>query len=153
MITVIAVAIPSELTMPNARKNNTRIKGSAIFISDMIVFFERTKPACLLAMKIESVIEDKVRNAVKKMNATANIIFSLIKVNAGDQIFTPITNITAISRDTTTGMVRQEFISSTGFSALDRKRIRPTSKPSLLNETSRPIADIMAAPRPTSASL
>jgi len=153
MITVIDVAIPCALTMANVRKNNTRIKGSTIFISDMIVFFERTKPARLLATKIESVIADKVKNAVKKMNAAANIIFPLIKFNAGDQIFTPITNITAISRDTTTVMVRQEFIKSAGFSTLDRKRIRPTSKPSLLNETNSNIADIMADPRPTSASL
>jgi hypothetical protein len=139
--------------MPNARKNRTKMKGSVILSIEMAVFLDRTKPALLLVIKMESSIEDRVRKRVKTMKAAANKGLSLMKPKAGDQRSTPITNANAIKRDVVPVIVRPEFISSAGFSDLLRNRIKAISNPRLLSVTSRPMQVIIVEARPTSASL
>ncbi len=84
-ITTKAVAVPSELTMPNDRKNGTKINGNMIFSIVIAVFLDSTKPARLLAMNMESSIDDSVENRVKAIKAAKNTGLSLMKPSAGDQ--------------------------------------------------------------------
>jgi len=118
-----------------------------------MVFFDRTKSALLLAMKIASITPANVEKRAKKTKAATKVALSLMKPKAGDQRSTPAMKITATARATIPLRVKQEFIISTGFSALGRKRMRANPRPTLLIRANRPIADIMAAPQPRSASV
>jgi hypothetical protein len=129
------------------------IIGSGILISEIITFLYNTNSALLLAMNTDSVIPDSVQNTANKTKAMMNIALCLMKLKAGDQISRPATKTAAPTKAAIPLRVKQEFIISTGLSALGRKRTRALLKPSLPNKAKKVIADIMAAPKPTSASV
>ncbi len=146
------VAVPRELTIPNARKNRTKINGSVILNIEMKVFLARTNPALLLAIKIQSSSDDRVRNRVKTMKATVNKGLSFMKPNAGDQRSTPTINIIAVNMDIIPVKVKPEFMNSIGCSALLRNRKKAISTPSILIVTRRLIQVRIVEASPMSAS-
>lgn len=81
------------------------------------------------------------------------MIFPLMKLKAGDQESMPAIKIAARARTVTPLTVKQEFISSTGLSALGKKRTRAILKPMVLSKASSETTEIIAAPKPTSASV
>ncbi len=121
--------------------------------SQIVALLDNTNSALLLAIKIESVNPESVQRRTRTANAMAKIRFSVIKPIAGDHKFKPAIKIVAKVRATIPLRVKQEFMISTGFSALGRKRIRAEPKPNLLSMARRDIADMIAAPKPTSASV
>ena len=87
---------------------------------------------------------DNAHISVRMIKVVAKIAFPLMKARAGDQKSTLARKIPAIARLMRPLKVKQEFISSWGFSARGKKRIREKLKPSRLSVATRLAADIIA---------
>jgi hypothetical protein len=120
--------------MPKAWKKRTSRMGRGILSNEKMVFLARLNSALLLAMKIEPIVPESVQPKVNRRKARMNIAFSLTKTSAGDHKLKPAMNIPPTTRAISPFRVRQEFISSTGFWALGRKRMIATSRPSMLSK-------------------
>ena len=118
--------------------------GNGIFSTEKITAFDKVKPARLLAIKVVFSRVDSVQNKVNTRKAKAKIVLSFMKDRAGDQKPNPATKITAITTLNNPLRVKQEFISSCGFLAWGRKRIRELFSPAMLIIASRLMADMMA---------
>ena len=147
------IAMPQEATIPKAWKNRTKRMGKGILSSEKMASFDSTNSALLLAIKIVSVNPESVQRMVKQAKAKEKMIFSPMKPKAGDHRPKPAMKIAARARATTPLTLKQEFIISTGFSALGRNQMREALKPNLLSNAKRDIADIIPAAQPTSESV
>jgi len=138
-----AMDIPQDATTPNECQKETNRSGNGIFRA-VIVDFNKTKPALLLAMKTVLSRLDIVHNAVKMIKASEKIIFTFINARAGDQKPSPVMKIAAITMVKNPLIVKQEFIKSCGFLAWGRKRMRELFSPAILIIASRPMAEMIA---------
>ena len=92
------MAMLQEATMPKVRKNRTKRMGKGILSIEQMVFLDKTKPARLLAMKVESTKFDSVQSKAKMMKAAVKTAFCLTKAKAGDQKPRPAMKIPATTR-------------------------------------------------------
>lgn len=114
--------------------------------------FESTNSALRLAIKTKSIKLERVQTSTKQLKATANSGVPLTNPKAGDHRSMPAMKIAARARATIPLSVKQELIVSCGFSDLGRKRTRALPKPRVLKRANRVMADMTAAPQPTSDS-
>ena len=119
---------------------------------EMDVFLYNTKSALLPAMKIESVIMETVHARISRRKAINVKIFSRMKRSAGDHTLIPVIKMAAIPSAMVPLNMIQEFIISSGFSALGRKRIIASPRPTKLSMERRLMTEITAAAVPTSAT-
>lgn len=87
------------------------------------------------------------------MNADAKMRLPETKPRIGDHMSKPARNIAATTRLTGPQIVRQVLISSLGFFTLGIKRVKALASPSVLSALTKPMAEIIAELKPTSASL
>jgi hypothetical protein len=101
-------------------------------------------------MKIASIIEESVKKRANNTKDIAKLGLSWIKLNAGDHMCMPRTNITEIANDMIPVIVRKELIITACFCVVGRKRTIAESKPRKLNSDIKLAPDIIALAEPTS---
>ena len=147
---MIATAIPQEATTPKVWNQITKAINRGILSSEIVAFFERTRPALRLATKTESVRFDSVNNAAVNINVREKTIFCLTKPSAGDQKFRPARKIAAITKLKSPVNIKLELSTPWGFSARAKKRMMEKFIPAKPKRAMRLSAATIAEPNPTS---